>query len=405
MQIGLFLLGCYSAANHSQITFHACWVTSISEMIWTNTYPLILWLTYVSGNKVKENVLKAIQHLEDNTCLRFLRFDDALPDLKFYLRIGKDSAGGCYANIGRMRESKQPQVVSLSGPGCEDVGSVIHELGHIVGLHHEHSRKDRNKYIKVNFKNVRENAMLNFMMMEGVETLAEYDVGSIMHYGTYDFSRNSEPTIEVRDQALSFLAGNRRGLSYYDIKSLSKAYRCTVQCPYRLSCENGGFLHSLKGNTDCFCKCPDGLAGNTCNRIDPRAMSGPHGFCGGVISLSLSWFDRAFIHSPRFPFNYPRRQKCLWLLKGPTGSVIKLSFIYFDIKADSNKCIHWLEVRSNLVGQPGPRYCGRWNGGIIVSKDQHNNMMVVKFDSTEHVGYATTGFAAIASAIVTPDTF
>ncbi|XP_013389361.1 protein SpAN-like isoform X2 [Lingula anatina] len=359
MQIGLFLLGCYSAANHSQITFHACWVTSISEMIWTNTYPLILWLTYVSGNKVKENVLKAIQHLEDNTCLRFLRFDDALPDLKFYLRIGKDSAGGCYANIGRMRESKQPQVVSLSGPGCEDVGSVIHELGHIVGLHHEHSRKDRNKYIKVNFKNVRENAMLNFMMMEGVETLAEYDVGSIMHYGTYDFSRNSEPTIEVRDQALSFLAGNRRGLSYYDIKSLSKAYRCT----------------------------------------------GPHGFCGGVISLSLSWFDRAFIHSPRFPFNYPRRQKCLWLLKGPTGSVIKLSFIYFDIKADSNKCIHWLEVRSNLVGQPGPRYCGRWNGGIIVSKDQHNNMMVVKFDSTEHVGYATTGFAAIASAIVTPDTF
>ncbi|XP_013389362.1 protein SpAN-like isoform X3 [Lingula anatina] len=340
MQIGLFLLGCYSAANHSQITFHACWVTSISEMIWTNTYPLILWLTYVSGNKVKENVLKAIQHLEDNTCLRFLRFDDALPDLKFYLRIGKDSAGGCYANIGRMRESKQPQVVSLSGPGCED-----------------------------------------------------------------DFSRNSEPTIEVRDQALSFLAGNRRGLSYYDIKSLSKAYRCTVQCPYRLSCENGGFLHSLKGNTDCFCKCPDGLAGNTCNRIDPRAMSGPHGFCGGVISLSLSWFDRAFIHSPRFPFNYPRRQKCLWLLKGPTGSVIKLSFIYFDIKADSNKCIHWLEVRSNLVGQPGPRYCGRWNGGIIVSKDQHNNMMVVKFDSTEHVGYATTGFAAIASAIVTPDTF
>ncbi len=45
------------------------------------------------------------------------------------------------------------QNVSI-GPMCEYVGVVIHEIFHALGRWHEHSRPDRNSYVKVNHENI-----------------------------------------------------------------------------------------------------------------------------------------------------------------------------------------------------------------------------------------------------------
>ena len=58
----------------------------------------------------------------------------------------------CFSSIGR---SGGMQVVSL-GPSClqRGPGIVLHELMHVLGFWHEHSRADRDRYIRVNWNEI-----------------------------------------------------------------------------------------------------------------------------------------------------------------------------------------------------------------------------------------------------------
>ena len=48
------------------------------------------------------------------------------------------------------------QAVSL-GKNCDKFGIVVHELGHVVGFWHEHTRPDRDGYIDVIYANILDN--------------------------------------------------------------------------------------------------------------------------------------------------------------------------------------------------------------------------------------------------------
>ena len=68
---------------------------------------------------------------------------------------------------------------------CKLDGVVRHELGHTIGLWHEQSRPDRDRYIRIDWSNIEPGGYPNFYKYSRSEVNTfslPYDYGSIMHY-------------------------------------------------------------------------------------------------------------------------------------------------------------------------------------------------------------------------------
>ena len=59
----------------------------------------------------------------------------------------------CASRVGRGGDKVQKLTIGSKALRCK-IGNIIHELGHAVGFFHEHSRPDRNKYVRVLRKNI-----------------------------------------------------------------------------------------------------------------------------------------------------------------------------------------------------------------------------------------------------------
>lgn len=115
------------------------------------------------------------------------------------------------------------QVVTLSSNAA--FGVIMHEIGHAVGLTHEHNRPDRDEYIEVVWPNIRPEALSQFQQRDEPVPERPYDLDSIMHYAQLAYSWNNHPTIRVRgDLPDGVLVGQRRRLSAGDLRRLEELY-------------------------------------------------------------------------------------------------------------------------------------------------------------------------------------
>lgn len=121
----------------------------------------------------------------------------------------------CWKNGGR-------QNITLAS-GCS-TGNTIHEIGHAIGMYHEQQHPKRDNYVTVNFNNIQSGKASNFnkRSSSSVRT-STFDIGSIMMYGSYFFSKNGKPTI-VRKNGSTFNV-QRRALSSRDLSVIKRYYK------------------------------------------------------------------------------------------------------------------------------------------------------------------------------------
>lgn len=54
-----------------------------------------------------------------------------------------------------------PQAISI-GKNCDKFGIVVHELGHVIGFWHEHTRPDRDENVQIITENIMDGQQYNF---------------------------------------------------------------------------------------------------------------------------------------------------------------------------------------------------------------------------------------------------
>jgi hypothetical protein len=117
-----------------------------------------------------------------------------------YVNIDLDSSdttGSC--DITSIGYPGANTVVTMAGSGTCSITTILHEMGHIVGLYHEFTRTDRDSYVTMYYNNVIKGSWpYDFAInTQNQQLLTPYDYASVMQYPSFTLSRNGGPVIET----------------------------------------------------------------------------------------------------------------------------------------------------------------------------------------------------------------
>uniref|UniRef100_A0A3Q3K7S7 Metalloendopeptidase n=1 Tax=Monopterus albus TaxID=43700 RepID=A0A3Q3K7S7_MONAL len=163
-------------------------------------------------NTDTKNIKTAMHGIQSRTCIRFI------PHTKQDGYLSIEPKAGCASLLGY---TGNKQVVSLQRYGCVTNGIIQHELLHALGFYHEHSRSDRDGYIRINWANIEEGYASDFEKANTNNLDTPYDYSSVMHYGRTAFGKNDLETITpIPDESVPI--GQRNGVSDIDILRINK---------------------------------------------------------------------------------------------------------------------------------------------------------------------------------------
>ncbi|KAH8342185.1 hypothetical protein KR074_009409, partial [Drosophila pseudoananassae] len=196
----------------------------LEGMVWPHT-TLTYSIDPAFSQDEKTTVEEALEIINDCSCLKFVESTqlglDSKPDVSYVPN------GTSESNVGFIGT---PHLIKLSKPHRSDTETILHETFHMLGLFHEHTRKDRDNYVVIEEENVVDwkNNKGNFEKRHDTRSLnVSYNYNSIMHYPKDAFSRNGGITIYALENGVKVekdLGSKRPALS--DWIKISRLYNC-----------------------------------------------------------------------------------------------------------------------------------------------------------------------------------
>ncbi len=170
--------------------------------------------------KQRQDIVEAIAEWNDKTVISLVQRGTQAD----YIRFKRVPSGDCRADVGMIGDE---QGIYLPPSGCSR-GSVAHEIGHAVGLFHEHQRIDRNQYVTVLDENLDKSRAAAYRDVHPGS--GPYDYASLMHYDLASNSSNGGFVMETVPPGMA-VSGGRWGaggmdarLSQGDIDGVAKFY-------------------------------------------------------------------------------------------------------------------------------------------------------------------------------------
>ncbi|XP_052394134.1 hatching enzyme 1.2-like isoform X2 [Carassius gibelio] len=192
-----------------------------NNCFWKKNSNNIVEVPYVVSREYSSNeksvMTNAMSTFHSRTCIRFVPRSTQTD----YLSI--ENRDGCFSSYGR---TGGMQVVSLRRNDCVYHGLVQHELLHALGFYHEHTRSDRDQYVKINWDNIISDKVDNFQKQKTNNQNTPYDYGSVLHYGktTFSIQPGWKTIIPIPDDTVEI--GQSQGMSNIDILRVNKLYGC-----------------------------------------------------------------------------------------------------------------------------------------------------------------------------------
>ncbi len=162
-------------------------------------------------------------------------------------------------------------------PTDPPLGTILHELGHVIGLYHEHNRPDRDSYIIIDWSNVPSSWISVFDIYATEIPIIAYDDTSIMQYPSFTPTANNPlvPWLTRKDGstipfATALSSRDASGTTYlYNIVSgVPPEFTNDCRCVPKKDCSGcGKFSDGCGGTYWCNCTgngakcCSDGSCG------------------------------------------------------------------------------------------------------------------------------------------------